>query len=110
MRQGGNTPTFAPKIDAVLGRIDIAISRPNDESGASGTGLLAGVLFQAVAPGNSQVNATAVTLECQGPGDARDGGTGDADGEMSGQVRAMRMFRTIVRRLHLHRAAWSRRR
>jgi hypothetical protein len=66
MRQGGNQPTFTQKIDAVLGRVDIAVSRPNDESGASGTGLLAGVLFQAVAPGNSQVNATAVTLNAKG--------------------------------------------
>jgi general secretion pathway protein D len=38
MRQGGNTPTFTQKIDAVLGRVDIAVSRPNDAAGASGTG------------------------------------------------------------------------
>jgi type II secretory pathway component GspD/PulD (secretin) len=66
MRQGGNTPTFTQKIDAVLGRVDIAVTRTSDESGASGTGLLAGVLFQAVAPGNSTVNATAVTLNAKG--------------------------------------------
>ena len=66
MRQGGNTPTFTQKIDAVLGRVDIAVARPNDESGASGTGLLAGILFQAVAPGSSQVTATAVTLNAKG--------------------------------------------
>jgi general secretion pathway protein D len=66
MRQGGMTPTFTQKIDAALGRIDIAVTRPNDESGASGTGLLAGLLFQAVAPGGSQVTATAVTLNAKG--------------------------------------------
>jgi hypothetical protein len=66
MRQGGMTPTFTQKIDATLGRVDIAITRPNDQSGASGTGLLAGVLFQAVAPGNSQITATAVTLDAKG--------------------------------------------
>ena len=71
MQQGGVTPTFTPKIDAALGRIDIAIARPNDEPGASGTGLLAGIVFQAVAPGSSQVTATAVTLNANGAADRR---------------------------------------
>ena len=66
MRQGGMTPTFTQRIDAAAGRVDIAVTRPNDESGASGTGLLAGLLFQAVAPGTSQVTATAVTLNTKG--------------------------------------------
>ena len=41
MRQGGVTATFTPRIDAVAGRVDIAITRSGDQAGASGTGLLA---------------------------------------------------------------------
>ena len=38
MRQGGVTATFTPRIDAVAGRVDIAITRSGDQAGASGTG------------------------------------------------------------------------
>ncbi|HUL72359.1 MAG TPA: cohesin domain-containing protein [Vicinamibacterales bacterium] len=66
MQQGGMTPTFTQKIDAAAGRIDIAISRVNDASGASGTGLLVGLVFQAVAPGTSKITTTAVALNTGG--------------------------------------------
>jgi hypothetical protein len=65
MSQGGMTPTFTQKTDTP-GRVDIAISRANDPSGASGTGLLAGILFQPVAAGTSQITVTAVALNAAG--------------------------------------------
>jgi hypothetical protein len=52
MRQGGASPAFTPRIDPGAGRVDIVIARASDATGASGSGLLAAVLFDAVAPGN----------------------------------------------------------
>jgi type II secretory pathway component GspD/PulD (secretin) len=65
MRQGGIAATFTPRIDAVAGRVDIAITRSGDQTGASGAGLLTALLFDAVAPGSStiQVNGVASTPE-----------------------------------------------
>lgn len=60
MRQGGVTAAFTPKIDAANGRVDIAISRAGDQTGASGAGLLAAMLFDALAPGNSAISVTGV--------------------------------------------------
>ena len=50
MRTGGVSATFAQQ--AGNGRVDVTISRGADAIGASGTGLLAVVLFDAVAPGS----------------------------------------------------------
>jgi hypothetical protein len=66
MAGGGVTPTFSQKIDAAAGRIDIVIMRPNDRTGASGTGLLAGVVFEAIAPGQSRIGLTAVATSATG--------------------------------------------
>ena len=65
MRQGGVTTTFTPRIDAATGRVDIAITRTADQAGASGAGLLAALVFDAIAPGASmiQVNGVASTPE-----------------------------------------------
>ncbi len=52
MRQGGASPAFTPRIDPGAGRVDVVIARASDATGASGSGLLAAVLFDAVAPGN----------------------------------------------------------
>jgi general secretion pathway protein D len=60
MRQGGITPTFTQQVDAAAGRIDIAITRPNDLTGAMGTGLLAAVLLEPVAAGQSALTVTGV--------------------------------------------------
>ena len=57
MRTGGVSATFTQQ--AGNGRVDITLSRGADAIGASGTGLLAVVLFDAVAPG-------AVTLTLSG--------------------------------------------
>jgi hypothetical protein len=66
LQQGGLTTTFAPKIDATAGRIDIAISRPAGANGASGTGLVAAISFQAVAAGSSTVAVSGVVLTADG--------------------------------------------
>ncbi len=51
MRAGATTTTFGQQVDTAAGRIDIAVARASDSTGASGTGLLGAVLFDAVAPG-----------------------------------------------------------
>jgi general secretion pathway protein D len=64
MAQGGVTPTFAPKIDAAAGRIDIAVTRTG--SGASGQGLLAGIQFMAISPGTAQLAVTGIVTSTTG--------------------------------------------
>jgi general secretion pathway protein D len=60
MRQGGVTATFAPKIDNTAGRIDISIARVADQTGASTSGILAVLLFDAIAPGSTALSVTGV--------------------------------------------------
>jgi hypothetical protein len=60
MRQGGVTASFAPRSDPNAGRVDIAIARTGDQTGASGSGLLAALIFDAVAPGTSSIAVTGV--------------------------------------------------
>jgi Flp pilus assembly secretin CpaC len=60
MRQGGSTPAFTQQVDATGGRIDIAITRPGDQTGAQGTGLLAAVLFEPVAAGQTTLTTSGV--------------------------------------------------
>jgi hypothetical protein len=64
MRQGGVTASFTPRIDAANGRVDIAIARVSDQTGASGAGLLAALQLDAIGPGSS---AIAVTGLATGP-------------------------------------------
>jgi general secretion pathway protein D len=52
MRQGGISAAFTQQVDPAAGRIDIAITRPADQVGAAGTGLLAAVLFEPVSAGS----------------------------------------------------------
>jgi hypothetical protein len=65
MRQGGATASFSHNVDTASGRIDMTLTRGQDPVGASGTGLLAAVLFDAVAPG-----AATVTVSGTGAGPA----------------------------------------
>jgi hypothetical protein len=65
MRQGGANASFSHQIDAASGRIDLTLTRGQDAVGASGTGLLAAILFDAVAPG-----AATVTVSGTGAGPA----------------------------------------
>jgi type II secretory pathway component GspD/PulD (secretin) len=53
LRAGGANVTFTQQ--AARGRIDITIVRGPDVTGASGTGLLAAILFDAIAPGDVQL-------------------------------------------------------
>jgi general secretion pathway protein D len=66
MRQGGIATTFTPQIDAANGRVDIAITRTGDQVGASGAGLLAALLFDAVGPGNSLIQVSGVGSNPEG--------------------------------------------
>ena len=66
MRQGGVATTFTPQIDAAAGRVDIAITRTGDQVGASGAGLLAALLFDAVAPGSAIISANGVASTPEG--------------------------------------------
>lgn len=58
MRQGGVNASFTQQVDPTAGRIDVAIARTNDTIGATGAGLLAAILFDAVAPGAANISAT----------------------------------------------------
>jgi hypothetical protein len=60
MRQGGSAPSFTQQVDPTAGRIDIAITRAGDQVGAAGTGLLAAILFDAVAPGTATLSTSGV--------------------------------------------------
>ena len=66
MRQGGVTATFTPRIDIASGRVDIAVARNGDRAGASGAGLLAALLFDAVGPGNSLIQVSGVASNPEG--------------------------------------------
>jgi general secretion pathway protein D len=60
MRQGGINATFTSQVDSAGGRVDIVITRPNDLTGAVGTGLLAAILFEPAAAGSSNITVTGV--------------------------------------------------
>ena len=63
MRSGGASATFTQQTSP--GRIDITITRAADAVGATGTGLLGAVLFDAIAPGAAPL---AITGTATGPG------------------------------------------
>jgi len=65
MRAGGAAVAFSQQVNG--NRIDITIARGADATGASGTGLLAAVLFDAVAPGSATFT---VSGSATGPGGA----------------------------------------
>ena len=63
MRTGGVNVSFAQQVTG--GRIDITLARSADSTGASGTGLLALILFDAVAPGSATLTVSGAAT---GPG------------------------------------------
>jgi general secretion pathway protein D len=65
MRSGGVTASFSQQVSG--NRIDITLVRTADATGASGTGLLAAVLFDAIAPGT---NTFTLSGTGTGPGGA----------------------------------------
>ena len=66
MRQGSVPTTFTPRIDAAAGRVDIAVTRTADQAGASGAGLLAALLFDAVGPGGTLIQVSGVASTPEG--------------------------------------------
>jgi len=66
LRQGGVPATFTNKVDATIGRIDLTFVRTGDALGASGSGLLATILFDAVGTGTSQLNVNGVAADPKG--------------------------------------------
>ena len=65
MRTGGIDVVFTQQTNA--GRIDMTLTRAGDSTGASGTGLLAAVLFDAIAPGTTTLTTSGAAT---GPGGA----------------------------------------
>ncbi len=63
MRTGGVNVSFAHQEGS--GRVDVTISRGADATGAGGTGLLAAVLFDAIAPGSATLSLSG---SATGPG------------------------------------------
>jgi cohesin domain-containing protein len=55
MRQGGVTPGFSSQVDDKSGRIDIVITRPGDQTGASTSGLLAALLIEPIVAGTGSL-------------------------------------------------------
>jgi hypothetical protein len=66
MRQGGVGASFTPRIDAATGRVDIAITRAGDQAGASGAGLLAALLIDAIGAGGSMIQVSGVANTPEG--------------------------------------------
>jgi general secretion pathway protein D len=58
MRQGGVSATFNHQVDASAGRVDITLTRQQDLIGASGSGLLAAVLFDPIAAGSATLTVS----------------------------------------------------
>jgi general secretion pathway protein D len=66
MRADGATTSFVPKIDAATGRIDLVVTRPGDKLGATGNGVLASVVFEAIGAGASQISLSGLGLSATG--------------------------------------------
>ena len=66
MASGGGTVTFAQQVDATAGRIDITLTRAADTTGASGDGILAAVVFDAVGAGVSPLSLGGVVTNPAG--------------------------------------------
>lgn len=60
LRQGSVNVVFTPNTDAATGRVDLAFVRTGDTVGASGSGLLAALQFDAVGAGSSQLTISGV--------------------------------------------------
>ena len=60
LRMGGTNVVFTPNTDAATGRIDLAFVRTGDNLGASGSGLLAALQFDAVGSGTSPLTISGV--------------------------------------------------
>jgi general secretion pathway protein D len=66
MRQGAMNVVFTPNTDAATGRIDFTLVRTGDTVGASGSGLLAAIQFDAIASGTSALTVSGVATNPTG--------------------------------------------
>ena len=66
MAQGGLQVIFQPSIDATAGRVDIVALRVGDATGASGTGLLASIQFEPIAPGAGTLSIAGAATSPEG--------------------------------------------
>ena len=66
LRQGGVNVVFTPNTDPATGRIDLTFVRTGDSVGASGSGLLAAIQFDAVASGTSSLTVSGVAANPTG--------------------------------------------
>jgi general secretion pathway protein D len=62
MRQGSAQVTFSQQVDGTAGRVDIILTRTADATGASGSGLLAAIQFDAIAPGSVMLTPSGVAM------------------------------------------------
>ena len=62
MRQGGAEVTFTQQVDQTVGRIDLVATRPGDQVGASGAGVLAAIVFEALRPGSATLAPSGLGL------------------------------------------------
>jgi type II secretory pathway component GspD/PulD (secretin) len=67
MRQGGVSAAFAHQEDTAAGRLDLAVSRAGDTIGATGSGTIAAVVFEPVAPGSVSFRSSGVASGPGGP-------------------------------------------
>ena len=67
MRQGGVTAQFTHQEDPAGGRVDLTVVRNGDAVGATGSGLIAAVMFEPVAAGSTTITAAGAA---SGPGGA----------------------------------------
>jgi general secretion pathway protein D len=60
MRKGGAKVIFTHKTDEAAGRLDMILTRVNDTVGASGDGVVVGIIFDAIGAGTSALTAAGV--------------------------------------------------
>lgn len=66
LRQGGTSVSFANNVDPAGGRVDLSLTRTNDVTGASGSGVLAMLIVDAVAAGSSPLSVSGVATTSDG--------------------------------------------
>ena len=62
MQQGSASVTFAQDVNPETGRVDLALTRTGDQTGAAGSGLVASVVFEPIAQGASILSPSGLGL------------------------------------------------
>ena len=70
MRQGGASPAFNSQIDEKGGRVDIVVTRPGDQTGASTGGLIAALLVEPLSAGTGSLSVSGAATIPGGTGAA----------------------------------------